>query len=180
MQDDVVGVEDRAPVERDAVHPGGLRAGRDHDLLAAHGLPVDLERVLVPEAGAPVEERDAVPQQLVADDRPLLLDDVAGARGEVRDRDLVLQAVVLPVDRALPDPGEVDDRLPDRLRRDRPDVDAAPADDLAPLDERDLLPQLGRLNRSLLPSGPAANHEELVVEAHPSTLASPESAVKHS
>src|SRR5439155_22614333 len=103
--------------------------------------------------------------------RSLLLDHVSRPRREVRDRDLVLEAVVLPVDRALPDPGQVDDRLADRLRRDRPDVDAVPADDLAALDERDLLPELGRLDRSLLPSGPAADHEELVVEAHPVALA---------
>ena len=58
---------------------------------------------------------------------PLGLDDVARAHGDVVDRDALLEAVALAVDRALVQPGEVEDRLADRLRRDRAGVDARTA-----------------------------------------------------
>ena len=75
-----------------------------------------------------LEQRDVVPEQLVADDVALALDDLAHAQRDVVDRDLVLQPVALAVDRALVEAGQVEDRLADRLRRDRAGVHAGAAD----------------------------------------------------
>src|SRR5205085_1220929 len=163
LRDDLAEPEDHVQVPE-------VVAKRLDDLLRAQLLSADVDGAVVDEGRRAVEERHAVPQQLVADHLPLALDDVARPRGEVRDRDLVLEPVVLAVDRALSDAGEVDDRLADRLRRDRPDVDAVPAHDRLPLHQSDLPPQLRRLDRSLLAGRPAPDDEQLVVEAHPGTL----------
>ena len=67
----------------------------------AAALVRDRDRVRVDEARGALEERDVVPQELVADDASLALDHLARPHRDVLDEDLVLQAVALPVDRAL-------------------------------------------------------------------------------
>jgi len=111
---------------------GGRRAGCDDD--AARGeaalavvASVDRQGVRVDEAGAAVEHRDAVAQELVADHLALRLDDVPRAQRDVVHGDGLLEAVALAVDRALVEPGQIEDRLPDRLRGDRPGVHARAA-----------------------------------------------------
>ena len=76
------------------------------------------------------------------------------------------QAVAPAVDLALVEAGQVDDRLANRLRRDRARVDGDPAERARPLDERDSAAQLGRLDRRLLTRRPGADHEDVVVVAH--------------
>ena len=148
-----------------------LRSGRDDD--GVGGQPAlgavacgDGDRVRVGEARSADDERHAIAPQLVADDLPLALDDLPHPDRDVVDRDVVLQPVVLPVDRALVEAGEVEDRLADRLRRDRSGVDARAADLAVPLDERDAVAELRGLDRRLLPRGTGAEDDELEVGAH--------------
>ena len=121
--------------------------------------------VRVDEARAPVEDLDVVPHQLVADDVDLAVDHLLGALAEILDRDLLLHAVALAVGRPLADAGEVDDRLAQRLRRNRSPVDRD-ATELAPLDEGDAPAELRRLNRGLLPGRTGSDDEKFVVVAH--------------
>ena len=130
---------------------------------AAPAASVTRERVLVVEARGPVEQRDVVADELVADHGAFPLDDVARALREVFDRDLVLEPVAGAVDRPLAEAREVEDCLADRLRRDRAGVDAAPPTHAPPLDERDPPAELRRLDRRLLPGRARADDDEVEV-----------------
>ena len=75
-----------------------------------------------------VDDVDVIPRELVANDVDLALDDVAGPEPEILDGDVFLEPVAVSVDGSLADPGEVDDRLAEGLRRDRPAVYGDAAD----------------------------------------------------
>jgi hypothetical protein len=142
------------------------RPGRDHDCvrreLANAGVAqVDGDRVRVDEPRAAVEDVNPVPQELVADDLAFTLDHVACPHGDVVDRDALAQPVALSVNRALVEPRQVQDRLADRLRRDRPRVHARTAERDMALDERHVLPELGCLDRGLLPRRPRPHDHEV-------------------
>ena len=149
----------------------GRGAAREHDELGRQA-PLGAvrrrhrQRVRVDEPGRPFDQRNVVPQQLVADDVPLPLHHLPDAERDVLDRDLVLQPVALAVDRSLVQPRQVEDRLADRLRRNRPRVDADTADRGVPLDQRDALAELRRLDRRLLARRPRADDDDLELRAH--------------
>ena len=153
--------------------PGGarLRAAREHERGRRHtprrpGSVDDEKRVLVLERRRPVEQRHVVAEQLVADHGPLALDDVARSRGEVVHRDLVLQPVALAVDRPLAHPRQIEDRLTDRLRRDRAGVDELPPSS-AGARQGDAPPQLRGLDRRLLSRRPGADDDSRSCAAPP-------------
>ena len=74
------------------------------------------------------EQLDAVAHQLGAHDLDLLADHVLGAGQQVGRGDLLLDPVAGAVQLALAHPGQVDDRLAQRLRRDGAGVDAHAAE----------------------------------------------------
>ena len=166
--DDPVGVDDGALVELDAGRPGGPGAGGDHDLV--RGGPadpavaaVDLHRVRVEEAARAGHGRDPVTGQLAAHHVHLPADHVAGAGGQVGDGDLVLDPVALPVHLPLVEAGQVEDRLAQRLGRDRARVQAHAADHVLALDDRHPAVELRRGDGGLLAAGPRADHQHVVV-----------------
>ena len=106
---------------------------------------------------------DLVPPQVVFDPLPLVRDDVVFAVHEVGDGD----AVDVDVDRAfaesaLPESGERQSRLAQRLRRNRAGVDARAAEDRLALDESDTLPKVRRLRSALLAGRSGADDDEVV------------------
>jgi hypothetical protein len=163
-----VGVEDRAVVELDGRRPRGASAGGDHDPLGGETpllAPRHEDRVRIEEAGAPGNDLDVVAEQLVPDDVDLTLDDLLRPVAEILHCDLLLHPVALAVRRPLAHAGQVDDRLAERLRRDRPPVDRHAAE-LAPLDHRDAMAQLRPLDGGSLPGGAGSDDQKLVVVVH--------------
>ena len=94
-------------------------------------------------------------------------DGAPGVLGRVR-----LFAGIAPVPAvqlvALGEAGQVEHRLAQGLRRDRPGVQADAADHLALLADPDPAPQLGALDRGALAGGAGPDDEE--VEAHHATI----------
>jgi len=109
------------------------------------------------------DDRDPVAGQLSADHVVFPDDHVRGARGQVGDGDLVLDSVRLPVDLPLVDTGEVKDRLAEGLGRDRPRVEADPADHLGAFYHRDPPVELRGCDRRLLPAWPGPDHQQVKV-----------------
>src|SRR5207253_181549 len=93
-------------------------------------------------------------------------DHLMGPLIEVRDRDVGLHPIARPVHLPKAHPGQVDNGLAQRLRRDRPRVDTDSADHVAPLDHRDALAQLRALNRGLLTGWAGADDDQVVIEVH--------------
>src|SRR5262249_52940954 len=112
--DDPVRVDDRLVVEVDALRPGRTGAGGDDDLLGGDdlvppaGLVLERDRVRVGEPGRTVQQPDPVAGQLAADDVHLPADDVLRAGGEIGDRDVLFEAVTLPVHFPLVETGQVE------------------------------------------------------------------------
>ena len=77
-------------------------------------------------------------------------------------RDVLGDRVVAAVERALAEPGEVQDRLAQRLRRNRAGVEAHAADHLLAVDDGDLLAELRRGDRALLAGRAGADDDEVV------------------
>src|SRR5690606_13718090 len=127
--------------------------------------PLALHRdgVLVLEAGGAGDDLDVVAQQLVADHLDLAPDHVLGARQQVGDRDVALDPVARAVQVALGEPGEVEDRLPQRLGRDRAGVDADAAHHAPAFRHADALAQLRGRDRGLLPARAGSDDEQVVV-----------------
>ena len=101
--------------------------------------------------------------ELGPDDLQLAHEHLLHAEGEVRDGDVLRHGVVAPVERPLAESREVEDRLAQRLRRDRARVEADAADHLLAVDDGDLLAELGGRDRALLSGGPRTDHDEVVV-----------------
>jgi hypothetical protein len=116
--------------------------GGDRQLGTA--LVTHAQRVRVGERRGAGQQADPVAGELAADDVDLAADDVLGPGGQVGHRDVLLEAVALPVQLALVEPGQVQHRLAQRLRRNGAGVDAHPADHVPPLHQRDPPAQLGR------------------------------------
>src|SRR5580700_7785946 len=161
--DDPVGIDDGALVELDAGRPGGPGAGGDHDLVRAGPADpalaaVDLDGVRVEEAAGAGHDRDPVTGELAAYHVHLAADHVGGPLGQVGDGDLVLDPVALPVHLALVQAGQVQDRLAQRLGRDRARVQADAADHVLALDYRHPAVKLGRSDGGLLPAWTRSDH----------------------
>ena len=166
--EDPVGGDDGLPVDR---HPlGNRRHGADrHDdvrRLRVDRLfgPLDAQRVRIEERGGSRQDANAIAPHLIADDLDLPLDDVVAAHHEVRHRDGLFEAVPRAVEPALLVAAQIEDRLAEGLRGDRPRVDADPADDLALLADRDPFAELRRLHRRPLPRRPRSDDEHVEFE----------------
>ena len=154
-------------VERDVIGPMRRGAGGDEDDAAVDDLLADGvgdgDARRRDEARRALVAIDFVPAQVVVDPLPLVRDDAVFAVHEIGDGD----AVDGDVDRAfaeaaLPEAGEVQRRLAQRLRRNGAGVDARAAEDRLALDERDTLAEVRRLRSALLAGRSGADDDEVV------------------
>jgi hypothetical protein len=127
----------------------------------------DADRVRIDEIALSREHRHIVAPQLVLDDLLLDADRLGDAPEELfRSRTRAVASPLALVEPALSRGREVENRLAKRLARDRPGVDANPADVMTFLDDGGLLPELGRLNRRALSGRTAADADEIEVVRH--------------
>src|ERR1035441_9169749 len=165
---DPVGINHGAVVELDAGGTGGPGAGGDHDRLGRGPADpavavVDVHRVRVGETAGAGQDRDPVTGQLAAHHVHLAADHVAGAGGQVADRDVVLDPVARPVHLALVQAGQVQNPLRRGLGRDRAGFQADAADHVLALDDRPPPLELRRGDGCLLAAGPRADHQHVEV-----------------
>src|SRR5262249_27422404 len=113
------------------------------------------------EAGVSRYELYSIARHVAADNVDLRADDVLAAVNEVVDGDVLLNGVAFAVDAPMPDAGEVNHCFTERLAWDGPRMDAHSTRRGALFDERDLLAEFGRLDRSLLSSGPRAQDDHI-------------------
>src|SRR6185295_5441447 len=106
-------------------------------------------------------ERDPVAVDVLLDHPPEIADDLLLAVHEVRNRDVLLDGVIDPVEAALPQAREVEGGFAQGLAGDRPGVDTGSAQLLLPFDERHALSEVGGLSRALLAGGTRADDDEL-------------------
>ena len=165
-REELIRVDDPLAVERHRRAVRRPRAAGDEDVLAVQdGRPVGrvhLDGVRIGELRPAMHGRDVVARELRAHDLHLLGHDLLDAEGEVRDRDLAVDRVVLAVEGLLQEPGEVHDRFAERLGRDRARVQADAADHLLAVDHGDLLPELGGGDRGLLTGRTGSDDDEIV------------------
>ena len=166
-----VGVDDRRVVEVDVGRARRPRADGDDDVLGgvvgARGPSSRRRGSCARRRSAVAEEQaDVVAAQLVAHDRRLGADDARRHVHQVLHRRAL---VLLGMDRVghvqRPAGQLVEDRLAQRLGRDRAGVDRVAADAQPPLDDRDALAELGGLDRRRWPLGPGADDDEVEVHA---------------
>src|SRR5581483_12345392 len=106
------------------------------------------------------EEPDVVAAELLADERGLVGHDLRGPIHEEARRLALLLARAQGVDLLVRPAREVlEDRLAQRLRRDRAGVDRPAADAVAALDHGDPLAQLRALDGRALPARAGADHQ---------------------
>src|SRR5262249_18022597 len=138
------------------------------DLVAGQGegtRPGNLEGMWIEERGRSFDHLDAVAPKLVAHDGALVLDHVLRPPEQVVNRHGARDAVRVAVDRPLCEAGQIQDRGPSGLRRDRAAVGADAAERLVALDQRDAASELRTLDGGLLP-GRARSDDEQVVARH--------------
>src|SRR6266487_1867081 len=109
----------------------------------------------IDERGKSLNQFNVVAFQLVRDDIQFVFDDLVLPRHEVAERQALLQGIGDVGKRAELEPMQVEDRVLERLARERAGIDARAADDRLLLDDGDTLAELGRLDSRLLPSRPA-------------------------
>ena len=169
-RDQLVAVEDAFPVARDVGVPRRARAAGDQHVLRLYGprplVRLHGERVRSGEARRSLQHRDSVAAQLVAHHLQLVLAHLADATVEIRHGDDLLQHVVAPVEGALPEAGEVEDGLAQRLARDRARVQRHAAQALTAIDDGHFLAQLGRADGPFLARRSAADHHQVVGVFH--------------
>jgi hypothetical protein len=119
--------------------------------------------VLVDKPAVTGVQLDAVADQLRADNVLLLVNDVPGAGQKVSGRDVFLDAVTRPVQLALSHASQVDHRLAQCLRWDRPGVGTHTAKHLAMFDHRHRFTELGCGDRRLLSAGARTDDDEVVL-----------------
>src|SRR5262249_42092501 len=114
------------------------------------------------EDGLAAHEVDLVPRDVGVHDLTERADDLLFAVHEVVDRELWLHGVVDPVQSALPQPGEIQRRLAQRLGGNSAGVDARATDVRLSLDEGDALAEVGRLRGAFFTGGARADHDQVV------------------
>ena len=131
--------------------------------LAAAG---DFDAVRIDERRLAADDVHAVAGELVLDDLPFGLADVADHPPQVVHRDFAFAAVALFVDVAVAVAGEVQDRFADRLRGDRAGVERDAAQQFAASFDDGHAPVLLRGgNGRLLAGRAAADHDQVVSHA---------------
>src|SRR5207245_8338342 len=150
--------------------PRRARAAGDQHVLRLYG-PRRLwrlhgERLRPGEACRPFQDRHSVAPQLVAHHLQLVLAHLGDATAEIRHGNDFLQHVVAPVEATLPEAGEVEDGLAQRLARDRSRVQRDAAKARTPIDDGHFLAQLGRADGSLLSLWTAALDHQIVINLY--------------
>ena len=85
-----------------------------------------------------------------------------GAKQQILHRDVLLDGIGSSVKFPRSVTAKFECRLAQGFRGDRAEIDAAPANHGAPLDNRDPLVELGALDRSALSGRPGADHQKIV------------------
>jgi hypothetical protein len=149
----------------------GDRAGRDQEHVGVELVrraPVgqrDRDRVGIDEGRAPVDELDLVARDVLVDDVAEGAHDLVLAEHEVAHVEGGRLADLEAVEATLSEAREVERGLAQRLRWDRPGVDAGAAHVGRSLDEGDPLAEVGGLSRALL-AGRARSDDDQVVAVH--------------
>src|SRR3569833_1846977 len=105
----------------------------------------DFDRLRVEKSCLSLNLVDAVPDEIFADQPPLRFDDGPFAVHEVGDRDVLLHVEVHAVQAALPEAGEVERRLAQRLGWNGAGVDRGAARARRAVDDGDALAEVRRL-----------------------------------
>ena len=161
--ENLIAVDDRAPVDR---HPGGvgrLGPGGDDDVLRLVGLGAafigHLHVVGVFEAGDARQYIDAIARELRLGDIDLGLDHVLDAEGKVRHRDLFLDLVVHAIDGTVVVAGEMQHGFAHCLAGDGAGIYRNPAHVSVPFHHGCPLAQLIGIDSGALPRGAGTNDE---------------------
>ena len=157
MEENLVAVENGAPVHRHLRGHGGFRANGNDDkgrfvfVSAVRIFHGDMRRVQ--KTGLPDQHVDVVAPELRFRYIDFGLDDVIHAKGRSAIENLFLDPIVDPVNFPIMKPRQVEDRLPHRLAGDGAGVDANAAEAFALLDDGDFLARFGGLNGGALARG---------------------------
>src|SRR5262249_6041595 len=166
---DLVGVEDRLAVHGDLRIVRGPRPASDQDEVGGQApralRTLHFQRVRIGEARGAVRDRDSGAFQLRAHEGALPLPDGLDAEAEIRYRDLLLDDVVAAVKGALPEAGEIEDALAQRLGRDRPAPQRRAAEMAGAVDHHDALADLGRRDGGLLSRRTRSDDREVVLRS---------------
>lgn len=166
---DRVGVENPWRTDWNLRVLGGPAATRDQMRVRRKPLRVvrrlDAHGAIVGEARLALGHDHAVALQLSANDLVFTLHHRAQAAREIRHVDLILQAVLAAVERALIETGEIQDGFPECLAGDRTRPELHAAERLALFDHQHALAELGGSNRGTLSVRAAADHDEVVVRS---------------
>src|SRR5690348_15994408 len=123
----LIRVEHTLPVRHDHRILGGSSPARDQnrigsDLLQLTLTTLDLDRVRVDETRHAIDGRDAIPLELRSYDVDFALQHDIDTLRQILRRDVPLRTIVGAVERPLPDPAEIQDRLTHRLARNRAEM----------------------------------------------------------
>jgi hypothetical protein len=162
---DLVRVADPGILEPEEVGTKRRGAGRDqHPVGAQQDFPrgaLRADRVRIHEGGLALDQPDAHPRQVLVDPPPLDRRHVLLVMHEVRDGRLPPQREIDAVELSRPVAAQGERGLAKRLAGERPRVgDGAPEEGVL-LDDRDLLAEEGGRDRTLLPRGAGADHDEI-------------------
>ena len=133
----------------------------------------DGQGVRVLETGLAVIDRDRVAGEIQAHQVAQVLGDFDFAMHELRNREVLPQGVVDPVQAALTEAGEVERGLAKRLARDGAGVDQRAAEEAVLLDQGHALSEVGGLGRALLARRARPDDDEVELlgcSAHPLIL----------
>src|SRR5262249_37827020 len=133
--------------------------GRERDVDA---IGLDPDRVWINKLGAALNDRDFVSPELMPDHFQFAFLDYAHAGGKVLFADPLLHRIVAPVERALTEPGHIQDRFSQRLAGNSAGVQRNPAKHPFAVNYRHLLSVLRCGNCAFLSGGTAAYHNQIV------------------
>ena len=141
-------------------------AACDQDLIRAHlkrRLVADnFDRVRVDEARVPFHRGYVIAPQLRFDHIDLARHYAIRAEDQILHVYAVFKDVALPIKRPLPKAAEIQHSLAQGLARNRPGVNAHAADRSLAIDDSDFPPQLRGTDSAFLPSGTAANDDQVI------------------
>ena len=162
----LVGIEDALPVHRDSLDVRRPRPASDQNFLSAYPLHSpfvhDLDRVRIAEVCVALQRRHVIAPQLRLDHVHFPRHHRRRAQHQVRHYDPVLHHVSPPVKRPLPQPAQVQHRLPHHFARDRSRMNANSSHRQPPVDDRHFLAHLRRANCPLLSRRSAPNDHQIV------------------
>src|SRR5579862_8971969 len=126
------------------------------------GGTLDFQGVCVNESGDSAKQVNIVTPKLIPDDPGFALDYLRYARAQVANGNSVFYNVIASVKGAMPEPGQVENRFPQRLAWDRSSVDANPSNHFVAVHHGYALAKLCRGDRAFLPGWSAANYDQVV------------------